>query len=522
MRKWRTFASSGQVRERDTTAWPAMSSFVLLLTAALFIRITPGECQPAQGSTSEYEPEYGWVFKPQIADPRVPLISNKIRDFNCSYDKPYIMNPIRIGSDGRLYRGSNPLHLGSALESRSGVDFILTVNGELVLGSRHQYLAVQAGCPDGVRLAGKIMVKNGWVTNLYPNDTGHFKGTVEESLEGLRHLQKMGIDLSKAGVIWTYPLPGTDHGFHGKRVMASSILTDTSTPPRPSDCSTVGFSPKPELRVELETGIRSLEPEFSASMTTNGRLPGVRAAPSIPNVPQSLFNPPRLNYDPKPSLLSYSLSQGAIASTETLPSIIPREVIVSHPPGSMKARLEALRKFGERQYTPRAQGGVAVGGTLLAATHGLTYYADALDGGATLNEAAADGLVVTGLDSAGIPFAALGPGGWLAGIPFASVADLASTLQHNGKFKDMEYISGELSQAGYDFGSGMSYDRKSGLLYHKVGGRYEPYTTRSSGLFSWYGDWWNGVEYYYFWDPVNRKVTQVRADPRGNEPQGEF
>jgi hypothetical protein len=101
---------------------------------------------------------------------------------------------------------------------------------------------------------------------------------------------------------------------------------------------------------------------------------------------------------------------------------------------------------------------------------------------------------------------------YLASIPFLAVQDLASTLAHNRSFYNLEHISGELRQAGYDWGAGFYYDPNDGVIYHRVGGRYQVFVQRSPGWKGW-GDWWEGSGYYYEWDPTNKLVKTRKFRP---------
>jgi hypothetical protein len=72
---------------------------------------------------------------------------------------------------------------------------------------------------------------------ICPNNSGHFRGTVAESLPGLRQLEQMGMDLSRATLRWTYPHPTGEAGVFGTVVSALSQLEDTST------CKPAGLEP---------------------------------------------------------------------------------------------------------------------------------------------------------------------------------------------------------------------------------------------------------------------------------------
>ena len=232
---------------------------------------------------------------------------------------------------------------------------------------------------------------------------------------------------------------------------------------------------------------------------------------------------PLLTYDPTDPLPTYSLETRQpgvrVGPSKGGPSV-PCELIidgkvVNNICPSTNTRLQQATRWWKSQYTSRAAHGLRIGGGLLAITDGLDYYTDALNRGASFREATEDGALITGTDLAGTAFYGLGwTAGSLASPALVSVAELAETLDHNRKFPEMKYISDELILAGYDWGSGISYDPDTGLMHQRVGGRYEPYTTRSSGWFNWYSDWWHDVRYYYSWDPETKKVIRVKHDPR--------
>lgn len=78
---------------------------------------------------------------------------------------------------------------------RSDVEFVIGLNGNLVLGRRHQHLAKEAGDSTQVLAAGRMNVKKGKIT-VVDNGSGHFIPTEEEVLGNYPQLlRNLGLDL---------------------------------------------------------------------------------------------------------------------------------------------------------------------------------------------------------------------------------------------------------------------------------------------------------------------------------------
>ncbi len=137
----------------------------------------------------------------QVGEPSVPAaddaaapqrIVNKLNDADESLFRPKVLKDLSI-KDGKLFVR------GTALQTAGGpsVEFVVGNDGQLVFGSRHQYLAKVAGDKASVQAAGRMIVKSGKVTYV-DNASGHFLPTEQEALRYPEILRKAGLDLKGA------------------------------------------------------------------------------------------------------------------------------------------------------------------------------------------------------------------------------------------------------------------------------------------------------------------------------------
>ena len=82
------------------------------------------------------------------------------------------------------------------LNGRQYVDFVVTKNGELRLGDKHAFLAGQ----DDVLAAGCLKVDGKGRIRSITNESGHYRPTVEESMQFEKVFSELEMDLSKAWI----------------------------------------------------------------------------------------------------------------------------------------------------------------------------------------------------------------------------------------------------------------------------------------------------------------------------------
>ena len=117
-------------------------------------------------------------------------ISDRLKDF------PSIKNKeLTISESGKIYgrfENGEIIYTGNT-NNIQRCDFIVTTNGEVLVGSKHTFLSKG----ESVIAAGELKLRNGIVVEIN-NASGHYLPTIDEASNYLRIFRELGVNVDKA------------------------------------------------------------------------------------------------------------------------------------------------------------------------------------------------------------------------------------------------------------------------------------------------------------------------------------
>lgn len=99
-----------------------------------------------------------------------------------------------LPSDGKILKQFIEDGKIKGINGQRRVDFVINEQGNLILGKKHQFL----GNADDVMAAGQLKIDGQGMIRRIDNNSGHYRPTVEESLNYTDLFETAGLNLDKA------------------------------------------------------------------------------------------------------------------------------------------------------------------------------------------------------------------------------------------------------------------------------------------------------------------------------------
>ena len=99
-----------------------------------------------------------------------------------------------LPSDGKILNHFIEDGKIKGINGQRRVDFVINRDGNLVIGKKHQLL----GNADDVMAAGQLKIDGQGMIRRIDNSSGHYRPTVEESLNYPQLFEKAGLNLDKS------------------------------------------------------------------------------------------------------------------------------------------------------------------------------------------------------------------------------------------------------------------------------------------------------------------------------------
>lgn len=99
-----------------------------------------------------------------------------------------------LPSDGKIVKHLIEDGKIKGINGQRRVDFVINKEGNLVLGKKHQLL----GNADDVMASGQLKIDGQGMIRRIDNSSGHYRPTVNESINYPRLLEETGLNLDKA------------------------------------------------------------------------------------------------------------------------------------------------------------------------------------------------------------------------------------------------------------------------------------------------------------------------------------